>query len=408
MNLFKRKKKEETVEERSSTFDYLMYNSGASYSTSKAMLLSTVYRCVEVISDSVAQLPLEPYRLDANGYKVKFTSHPTYRLLNSEPNSRMTRFTFIKTLVVSTLLKGNGFAYIERDNEGNATALHYIPSELVTIIQPKTLGDNIAYSVTGISNVIESCNMIHILNFSYDGITGISTLSHAKNTLGLSADSEAHASGFFKGGANLAGILTVQSTLTSKQKQDLKSSWQTAFSPSTGQPNGVAVLEGNMEFKPITVNPSDAQLLETRQFNVIDICRFFGVSPVKAFDLTKSSYSTVEATNLSFLTDTLSPLLEKLELEFERKLYKPSEKDTIDVRFDTSRLLRADKQSLATYYSTLFNIGVVSCNEIRREIDLPYIEGGDSHFVQVNLMEVKKAAQNTPTDNNIQNEDVKQ
>lgn len=408
MNLFKRKKKEETVEERSSTFDYLMYNSGAAYSTSKAMLLSTVYRCVEVISDSVAQLPLEPYRLDANGYKVKFTSHPTYRLLNSEPNSRMTRFTFIKTLVVSTLLKGNGFAYIERDNEGNAVALHYIPSELVTIIQPKTLGDNIAYSVTGISNVIESCNMIHILNFSYDGITGISTLSHAKNTLGLSADSEAHASGFFKGGANLAGILTVQSTLTSKQKQDLKSSWQTAFSPSTGQPNGVAVLEGNMEFKPITVNPSDAQLLETRQFNVIDICRFFGVSPVKAFDLTKSSYSTVEATNLSFLTDTLSPLLEKLELEFERKLYKPSEKDNIDVRFDTSRLLRADKQSLATYYSTLFNIGVVSCNEIRREIDLPYIEGGDSHFVQVNLMEVKKAAQNTPTDNNIQNEDVKQ
>ena len=407
MNWF-RKKKQETVEERSSTFDYLMYNSGASYSTSKALLLSTVYRCVEVISDSVAQLPLEPYRLDANGYKVKFTTHPTYRLLNSEPNSRMTRFTFIKTLVVSTLLKGNGFAYIERDNEGNATALHYIPSELVTIIQPKTLGDNIAYSVTGLSNVIESCNMIHILNFSYDGITGISTLSHAKNTLGLSADSEAHASGFFKGGANLAGILTVQSTLTTKQKQDLKSSWQTAFSPSTGQPNGVAVLEGNMEFKPITVNPSDAQLLETRQFNVIDICRFFGVSPVKAFDLTHSSYSTVEATNLSFLTDTLSPLLEKLELEFERKLYKPSEKDTIDVRFDTSRLLRADKQSLATYYSTLFNIGVVSCNEIRKEIDLPYIEGGDSHFVQVNLMEVKKASQNVPSDNRIQNEDVKQ
>ncbi len=111
------------------------------------MLLSTVYRCVEVISDSVAQLPLEPYRIDSNGYKMKFTKHPTYRLLNSEPNSKMTRFTFIKTLIVSTLLKGNGFAYIERDNEGNATAMHYIPSELVTIIPPKTLGDAVAYTV---------------------------------------------------------------------------------------------------------------------------------------------------------------------------------------------------------------------------------------------------------------------
>ena len=408
MKLFNRKKQPDTVEERSSTFDYLMYNTGANYATSKAMLLSTVYRCVEVISDSVAQLPLEPYKLDTDGYRIKFTSHPSYRILNKEPNNRMTRFTFIKTLVVSTLLKGNGYAYIERDNKGNATALHYIPSELVTIISPKTLGESIMYNVTGLSNSIEACNMIHILNFSYDGITGISTLQHAKNTLGLAMDSESHASGFFKGGANMAGILTVQSTLTSKQKQDLKTSWQTAFSPSTGQPNGVAVLEGNMEFKPITVNPSDAQLLETREFNVIDICRFFGVSPVKAFDLSKSSYSTVEATNLSFLTDTLSPLLEKIELEFERKIYKPSEKDSIDVRFDTSRLLRADKQSLASYYSTLFNIGVVSPNEIRREIDLPSIEGGDNHFVQVNLMEVNKAANNTPTNNNVVNEDVKQ
>lgn len=398
-------KKKKQVEERNSSFDYLLFNGANSYSTSKAMLLSTVYRCVEVISDSVAQLPLEPYKIDSNGYKIKFTSHPSYRLLNCEPNQRMSRFTFIKTLIVSTLLKGNGYAYIERDSEGNAVALHYIPSELVTIIKPKGLKDNTAYSITGISNVVESCNMIHILNFSYDGIEGISTLQHAKNTLGLTADSESHAAGFFKGGANLAGILTVQSTLTAKQKNELKSSWQSAFSPSTGQPNGVAVLEGNMQFEPITVNPSDAQLLETRQFNVIDVCRFFGVSPVKAFDLSKSSYSTVEATNLSFLTDTLSPLLEKIELEFERKLYKPSEKESIDVRFDTARLLRADKQSLANYYNTLFNIGVVSANDIRKELDMQAVEGGNTHFVQCNLTNIETAANNQPTDNRIVNEE---
>jgi HK97 family phage portal protein len=75
----------------------------------------------------------------------------------------------------------------------------------------------------------------------------------------------------------------------------------------------VAVLEGNMDFEPVTISPSDSQLLETRQFNVVDICRFFGVSPVKAFDLSNSSYSTIEATELAFLTDTLSPLLEKIE-----------------------------------------------------------------------------------------------
>lgn len=389
--MFEFLRKKQKKEQRDSTFDYLLYNSANAYNTNKAMLLSTVYRCVEVISDSVAQLPLEPYKMDSNGYKIKFTSHPTYKLLNKEPNSKMSRFTFMKTLIVSTLLKGNGYAYIERDELGNAKALHFIPSEFVTILTPTTIKDNIAYSVVGINKTVESCNMIHILNFSYDGITGVSTLAHAKNTLGLSVDSESHAAGFFKGGANLAGILKINSTLNTKQKEELKRSWQSAFSPSVGTPNGVAVLEGNMDFQPITVNPSDAQLLETREFNVIDICRFFGVSPVKAFDLSKSSYSTVEATELAFLTDTLAPLLEKIELEFERKLYKPSERDSIDVRFDTSSLLRADKAALASYYNTLFNIGVISPNEIRRQLDLPAIENGDETFVQVNIQPLNKA-----------------
>ena len=384
-----RKAQAQTQEpEQRGVFDSLLYNQTGGYTTSKAMLLSTVYRCVDVISDSVAQLPLEPYFIDQAGYKEKFVKHPSYYLLNKEPNKRMSRFTFIKTLIVSTLLNGNGYAYIERDKKGDAIALQYIKPEFVTITEQN--GD-LKYSIVGVKGLVEPCNMIHILNFSYDGINGVSTLQHARLTLGLSADSESHAAGFFKGGANAAGILKVQSSLTDKQKQALKSGWQTAFSPVTGTPNGVAVLEGNMDFQPITINPSDAQLLETREFNVIDICRFFGVSPVKAFDLSKSSYSTVEATQLAFLTDTLSPLLEKIELEFERKLYKPSEKHNIDVRFDTSVLLRADKASLAAYYNTLFQIGAVSPNDIRKALDLPAIENGDKTFVQVNIQTLDKA-----------------
>lgn len=382
------KLKEPEQEQRSNNFTSLLYNGADGYSTNKAMLLSTVYRCVDIISDSVAQLPFEPYVIDAQGYKVKLTEHPTYRILNSEPNKKMSRFTFMKTMVVSTLLKGNGYAYIERDGKGNATALNFIKPDTVTIDDK---GSEVKYYVTGYKGAIEACNMIHILNFSYDGIHGVSTLQHARNTLGLATDAEAHAQGFFKGGANLAGILKVHSTLSDRQKLELKSSWQTAFSPSTGQPNGVAVLEGNMDFEPITVNPSDAQLLETRQFNVIDICRFFGVSPVKAFDLSKSSYSTVEATQLAFLTDTLQPLLEKIELEFKRKLYKPSERDNIDVRFNTGVLLRTDKSALAEYYTKLFQIGAITTNEIRKELDLPAITNGDTAFVQVNIQPLDKA-----------------
>ena len=400
MSLFSWFKKEKPVEERSMFGDYLLYNSASTYANNKAMLLSAVYRCTEVISDSVAQLPLEPYRIDSDGCKIKFTSHPTYNLLNREPNKNMSKFTFLKTMVVSMLLTGNAYALIERDEKGNAKALYYIPTELVTILKPQTITDTISYSITGMKNVVEDCNMIHILNFTSDGYEGVSTLTYARKTLGLAMDAEANAEGFFKGGANVAGILKSNAPLTTKQKESLKSSWNSAFNGNTGTPNGVAVLDADLDFQAVTVNPSDAQLLETRQFNVIDICRFFGVSPVKAFDLSKSSYNTIEQMQLAFLTDTLQPLLEKFEGEFQRKLYKPSEKDNVVVRFSTAPLLRADKQSQANYYNTLFQMGVMTINEIRQELDLPHLENGNTSFVQVNVQTLKTATSDKPDNTN--------
>lgn len=91
---FKFWKKNKPEERASAVFgDYLQYNTASSYANNKAMLLSAVYRCVEVISDSIAQLPFEPYRIDSDGCKIKFTQHPTYNLLNREPNQNMSKFT---------------------------------------------------------------------------------------------------------------------------------------------------------------------------------------------------------------------------------------------------------------------------------------------------------------------------
>lgn len=136
LNLFTKKTKQPTEEQRAYSpfgLNSLIYNSSSSYVESKSMLLSAVYRCVDVISDSVAQLPLEPFKIDSDGFKKKYTKHPTYYLLNREPNEKMSRFTFMKTLITSVLLKGNGFALIERDMKGDATAIKLIPSEYVTI-----------------------------------------------------------------------------------------------------------------------------------------------------------------------------------------------------------------------------------------------------------------------------------
>lgn len=373
-------------------FGYLGYGSGRAFRQEQAMLLPTVYRCVEIITDSVAQLPLLPYQVDAQGYRRALPEHPVAHLLNCEPNARMTRFVFLKTLCTSVLLTGNGYAYIQRREDGTPIALHIIPSEFVTVEFPGTLDQPVAYQVAGLDRV-EARDMIHVINFSYDGVQGVSTLTHAAQTLGIATDAENQARGFFAGGCNMGGILTVNAPLTKKQKEDLRMSWAGAFNSASGTPNGVAVLEGNMSYAPVSVNPKDAMLLESRMFGVIDICRFFGVSPTKCFDLSKSSYNTLEQTNLSFLSDTLSPILEKFRMEFERKLFPQQEHRSIEVRFDTNQLLRGDKAAQAQFYSTLFSLGSITPNEIRREVDLPPIDNGDRAFVQVNVQTLDRAVE---------------
>lgn len=383
---------------QSSVFGALTFGGGTTYTSEKSMKLSAVYCAVEMISNGIAQLPLQPYKVDDDGYKCVMPQHPLWHILNCEPNQRMTRYTFIKTLVTSVLLTGNGYAYVERGESGKIVkALHYIPSCYVTIIPPTRLDEPVSYQVVGLNGVIPHTDMIHLLNYSQDGVIGLSTIQHAAMTLGLAMDSEVHAANFFQSGAAVSGIISVDAALTDKQKRDIKSSWQQAFgSHQGGQTNGVAVLEGSMRYNPITINPTDAQLLESRQFNIPEIARFFLINPVKLFDLTHANYNTLEATNLSFLTDTLQPIIAKIEQEFERKLFPNSEHLNREIRFDVSALLRTDKAGLANYYRTLWNLGAMTTNEVRKAEGLPKIENGDSAFVPVNLQTIDKAVVANP------------
>lgn len=409
---FSEKRSNNEIEERRAGYGGIgaLLFGGSSYTQDKAMLLSTVYRCVSLISDSIGQLPFEPYKVDSKGFKKKYEKHCSYHILNCEPNQRMTRYTFIKLLISSMLLRGNGYAYIVREANGDVKELIYLPPEYVSIVPPKYIYQPVTYKVTGFEFEVPAKDMIHLLNYSNDGVTGISTLAFARQTLELSANSEEHARNFFGGGCNVGGILTVQSSLNAKQKEDIKTNWNKAFNTSSGQSNGIAVLEGNMDYKPITVNSRDAQLLETRQFNVTDICRFFNVSPVMAFDLSHSSYSTVEATNISFLSTTLQPILTKIELEFKRKLF--ADHDKIDIRFDVAELLRTDKASQSDYYQKMILNGVMSINEVRKELNLIPVEGGDVNFIAANLLSLTACANNVPANSAIKpdekTEDVKE
>ena len=274
-------------------------------------------------------------------------------------------------------MNGNGFAYIARADDGTVLSLHFIPSDYVNIIYQEQTA-TLYYMCSFISKgKIEPVNMIHLVKNSYDGVNGIPVLTYASRAIKLANNTENNASGFFENGCNLAGVLKVQGQLTDKQKQDIRSSWNQAYSNGG---NGLAVIQGNMDYQPIQLSATDSQLLESRLFNVQDIARFFGVSPVLLGDLTHSNYNTIEATQNQFVLLTLMPYIVMVEEEFTRKLIKPSE-EGLEVNLDETAILKADKSAIASYYSMLLQNGVLCVNEVRRELGFSPIEGGDKHTV---------------------------
>lgn len=380
-NIFKRNKHKE---ERALTYysDALNFNNYSSFSANYAMRLSAVYRAVELISDSIAMLPIYTMFEDKDGFKTRYTEHSTNKLLNHQPNQLMTRYQFIKLLMIDVMLKGNGFAYIKRDEAGNAIELQYLRPDMVTINYDE-LAQTLNYRCNTIAGIVEPCNMIHLVKYSSDGVHGISILQNAKNTLALSNDTEKQAHNFFKSGCALSGILKVQGQLSDAQKQQIKSSWNSTYN---GENSGLAVIQGNMDYQPISINAADSQLLETRLFNISDIARFFSISPVLLGDLSKSSYSTLEQSQLQFLSQTLQPYIVMIEQEFSRKIFRPSELN-LSVNVDEKALIMTDKAALSAYYVQLLQNGIMSANEIRKELGLPAIDGGDTTVMQAQYLQ---------------------
>lgn len=343
---------------------------GGIYSQHTAMNLSAVFRAVSIISDTISVLPLK--------VKTNEEDMPNHAIKNLFKGGLgyMNQSSFIKLLVQSVLLKGNGFAYIERAEDGTPIQLRYLEPTEVQVFYDKTR-DTLHYTSNYIKGKIEPCNMIHLYRYSYDGINGLSVLNFAARSVTLANNTENAASEFFKSGCNLAGILKCDSVLSDVQKRDIRQNWSQTYG-SGG--SGLAVLSGNMEYQPIQLSSAESQLLESRLFNVEDIARWFSISPILLGDYSKSSYNSIEAIQSQFLLHTLQPYITMIEQEFTRKLFKPSEQ-YFSINLDENVILKTDKTAQANYYSTLLEKGVLSPNEVRKELGYKQKEGLDKHVI---------------------------
>lgn len=371
---------------------------GTIYNKYTAMNVSAVFGATSLIANTIAMLPIKVLINGAEG-KNEIDNHPLNMIFGDRDNDNLlSRFNLIKLIVQSVILRGNAFCYIYRAQDGTVKGLRYLEAGDV-IINYNKQKDTLYYTCPNITNKhIEPENMLHFLLNSYDGVNGISLLTYAARTLGITNASENAAKSFFENGMNVNGLLKVLTPINQKQKDEIRQSWQQAYSGNGG---GLAIINANMEYQQLTLSPEDSQLLSSRQFNIADIARFFNINPLLLGGESGATYSSLEMLQNAFLVHTLQPYIAMIEAELNRKLLKTSE-NNLSVILETNDLLRIDKQSQANYYKTMVDAGILSRNEVRKEIGYNDFEGGDGHTIAYS-----DAAQNT-LENNENNTDTQE
>ena len=372
---------------------------GKSVNERSAMQMTAVYACVRILSESIAGLPLHMYRYEDDGSKTKAVEHPLYHLLHDEPNPEMTSFIFRETLMSHLLLWGNAYAQIIRNGKGEVVGLYPLMPDRVRVDRDEHGQLYYEYSVSSddpptnkVGTVrLRPEDVLHVQGISFDGLVGYSPIAMAKNAIGLGIAAEEYGSKFYANGAAPSGVLEHPGTL--KDPSKVRDSWNKAFGGSSNS-HKVAVLEEGMKYTPISINPSEAQFLETRNFQISEIARIYRVPAHMIGQLDKATFSNIEQQSLEFVVYTLRPWITRLEQAMVRRLLSEEEKKDYFIKFNVDGLLRGDYQSRMNGYATARQNGWMSANDIRELENLDRIPaelGGDLYLINGNMTKLEDA-----------------
>ena len=373
------------------TFYFGSSISGKSVTARSAIQLSTVYACVRVIAETVASLPLNVFEATDKG-GVKALEHPLQRLLHDEPNPEMTSFIWRETMLSHLLLWGNSYCQILRTGRNGIVGLYpLLPDHMA--VDRDTKG-KLTYTYTTSEGRMEQLNpedVLHIPGLGFDGVMGYSPIALETAAIGLGIAAEEYGSKFFQNGARPSGILTHPNTV--KDPAALRASWNAAHGGS-GNASRVAVLEEGMTFVPLSMPNNEAQFLETRKFQVTEICRIFRVPPHMIGDLERATFSNIESQNISFAVHTIRPWLVRIEQAINKTLIPENEKGRYYAQFNIDGLMRGDYKSRMEGYAIARQNGWMSANDIRALENLNPIseeEGGNAYLVNGNMIPISLA-----------------
>ena len=362
--------------------------SGVPVDEHRSMQTSAVYACVKILAETIASLPCN-LKKEEKGKTVNATEHPLYEVLHDIPNYEMTSFTLREAMMTSLLLWGNAYARIIRDGQKHVKELWFLKPQNMVVerdYQTKKIKYTYSDSDSGKTVIYKPEQILHILGLSYDGIKGMSPITEAREAIGLALATEEFGARFFCNGAKPGGVLEHPGLVRDPEK--LRDSWNKVYQGARNS-NKVVVLEEGMKYHQIGIPPEDAQFLETRKYQLNEICRIFRVPPHLVADLEHSTFSNIEHQSIDFVVHTVRPWLVRWEQAMYKSLLNEDERRLYFIRFNVDGLLRGDYKSRMEGYSIGRQNGWLSANDIRKLEDmnpLSTAEGGDLYLVNGNMV----------------------
>lgn len=348
-----------------------------------ALTYSAVWGCVRVISEAIACLGWHVYERSRDGRSRLPLEDAAAWLIDLQANPETAALDWRQKLLKDALLSGNGYAEIERTGMGKPHWLWQLDRRRV---QPDRFRGQLVYEVTngsGMKNtVLQPRDVYHLKGLSDDGVVGYGVVELARKTIRLGLQEEQFGVSFFEKGPMPGGILKVSQQLTTEAREKLQRDAQKLYGGGSRNAGRILVLMGGQEFSPLDLNNADAQFLESRKFQVTEVCRWFGVPPHKLADLDRATFSNVEEQERAFVTDCLTIWARRLESEADIKLFGPVQTGRRYTKLNLDARLRGNSQTQTSTVTAKVTSGIMTVNEARAYFDLNPIDGGDTPLVQ--------------------------
>lgn len=373
MKLFEKRAIEDDIGDASAYGRWLLTqgaqsSTGVKVTEGTALGLPAAYSCINVLSQTLANIPLELMKRGNKG-PAPATNHPLYDLMKFQPGDSQTSYTWRQTLEGHRNGWGNGYAKINRIN-GMPVDLEIWYPDRTEIRLMDNKGKDIFYRSEVHGQRVEALptDVLHFKGLGFDGMLGYSPIQLHAEAIGLGLAIHQFGGRFFSGGLTPKGIVTTDLTQNQLEKY---TEWLIENFGGLDLAHGTPVLGKGMDYKPLTINPDDAQTLETLKYNRTEICGIYRVPPQFIMDYQFSMLSNAKDMNLHFTKHTMVPILTAWEQELDLKLLTMSERNRgYYFHFDVRWFMRGDPVERSTFYHAALQDGWMNRQEVRRWEDL--------------------------------------